>query len=204
MARTAARRAAMSRSGADGSGKTLAAFLVCLDRLVREGLEGTLDDRNRAVYGLRSRPSATTSRRTAPSRKRRASRPNAASRCCRHLAPRCARAMTSAYERQQMLRRPPHILVTTPESLFKADRRARRAARTTQAVSVDDPRSRGRQTRRTLAPPLARLDDLVPKAGGAPAAHRPRHGAAHRTGGAVPRRARRVDARTWTAAIAGR
>ena len=32
-------------SAPTGSGKTLAAFLTCLDRLVRKGLEGTLDDR---------------------------------------------------------------------------------------------------------------------------------------------------------------
>src|SRR2546423_3585138 len=33
-----------------GSGKTLAAFLACLDRLLREALDGTLADATRVVY----------------------------------------------------------------------------------------------------------------------------------------------------------
>src|SRR5438105_12152384 len=33
-----------------GSGKTLAAFLACLDRLMREAVEGTLSDGVRVVY----------------------------------------------------------------------------------------------------------------------------------------------------------
>ena len=33
-----------------GSGKTLAAFLYCLDALVRESMEGTLEDRTEIVY----------------------------------------------------------------------------------------------------------------------------------------------------------
>src|SRR2546428_10157582 len=33
-----------------GSGKTLAAFLYCLDALVRESMEGTLQDRTEIVY----------------------------------------------------------------------------------------------------------------------------------------------------------
>src|SRR3954466_11838400 len=33
-----------------GSGKTLAAFLACLDRMIREGLAGSLEDRTQVVY----------------------------------------------------------------------------------------------------------------------------------------------------------
>src|SRR5882672_884648 len=33
-----------------GAGKTLAAFLFCLDRLVRASLDGTLEDRTSVVY----------------------------------------------------------------------------------------------------------------------------------------------------------
>jgi ATP-dependent Lhr-like helicase len=33
-----------------GSGKTLAAFLVCIDRLVRQGLNGELEDKTQVVY----------------------------------------------------------------------------------------------------------------------------------------------------------
>src|SRR5512141_944174 len=37
-------------SAPTGSGKTLAAFLACLDRLVRQGLEGTLPDETEVLY----------------------------------------------------------------------------------------------------------------------------------------------------------
>src|SRR6267142_735763 len=37
-------------SAPTGSGKTLAAFLLCLDRLVRKALEGTLQDETEVVY----------------------------------------------------------------------------------------------------------------------------------------------------------
>src|SRR3954468_21398478 len=33
-----------------GSGKTLAAFLACLDRLIRDSLEGRLEDRTYVLY----------------------------------------------------------------------------------------------------------------------------------------------------------
>ena len=33
-----------------GSGKTLAAFLACLDRLVRDAIDGALEDRTRVLY----------------------------------------------------------------------------------------------------------------------------------------------------------
>src|SRR5689334_19315959 len=37
-------------SAPTGSGKTLAAFLTCIDRLVRQALDGTLEDRTEVVY----------------------------------------------------------------------------------------------------------------------------------------------------------
>ena len=37
-------------SAPTGSGKTLAAFLACLDRLVRQGLTGTLPDETEVLY----------------------------------------------------------------------------------------------------------------------------------------------------------
>src|SRR5512143_2752753 len=37
-------------SAPTGSGKTLAAFLLCIDRLIREALDGRLQDETRVVY----------------------------------------------------------------------------------------------------------------------------------------------------------
>src|SRR5207245_580635 len=69
---------------------------------------------------------------------------------------------------QQMLRRPPHILVTTPESLFillTADK-SRAALRTTQSIIVDEIHAVVDDKRSAhLALSLARLDDLLVKAG---------------------------------------
>ena len=158
-------------SAPTGSGKTLAAFLVCLDRLVREGLEGTLDDRIHAVYvsPLKALSNDVQKNLEQPLAE------IAALAAERGLVlPPIRVALrtgdTPAYERQQMLRRPPHILVTTPESLFilLTAERSRAALQTAQAVIVDEIHAVVDDKRGAhLALSLARLDDLVFKAGGA-------------------------------------
>ena len=76
---------------------------------------------------------------------------------------------TPAAERQRMIKHPPHILVTTPESLFillTADR-SRQALRSVRTVIVDEIHAMADDKRGAhLALSLARLDDLVEKAGG--------------------------------------
>ena len=76
---------------------------------------------------------------------------------------------TPASERQRMVKHPPHILVTTPESLFillTADR-SRQALRSVKTVIVDEIHAMADDKRGAhLALSLARLDDLVEKAGG--------------------------------------
>src|SRR6185436_3242139 len=102
-----------------GSGKTLAAFLTALDELVHEGLEQPLPDEVRVVYVSPLKAlSADIQRNLAePCR---ALRAIAASKGIE--APAIASAVrtgdTPASERAAMIRRPPHILVTTPESLY--------------------------------------------------------------------------------------
>ena len=69
-----------------------------------------------------------------------------------------------------MVRRPPHILVTTPESLFilLTAERSRLALQRTTTVIVDEIHALADDKRGShLALTLARLDDLVIKAGGA-------------------------------------
>ncbi len=157
-------------SAPTGSGKTLAAFLVCLDRLIREGLEGTLSDRVHAVYVS---PLKALSNDVQKNLERPLAEISALAAEQGLALPPIRVALrtgdTPASERQQMTRRPPHILVTTPESLFillTADR-SRRVLASTEAVILDEIHAIVDDKRGAhLALSLARLDDLVVKATG--------------------------------------
>ena len=105
--------------GPTGSGKTLAAFLEELDRLFREGLESPLPDETRVVYvsPLKALSADIHLNLAEPRREIR--------RLAEEMgyeAPRITAAIrsgdTPTSERAAMLRKPPHILVTTPESLY--------------------------------------------------------------------------------------
>src|SRR5207237_7959053 len=70
---------------------------------------------------------------------------------------------TSAKERQQMVRRPPHILVTTPESLYLllTGKRSREILRNVETVIVDEIHAVARDKRGShLALSLERLEAL--------------------------------------------
>ena len=124
-----------------GSGKTLAAFLTALDDLLREGLRGPLPDEVRVVYVSPLKAlSADIHKNLAEPRR-------GIRRAAEHLgltAPRITVAVrtgdTPAAERAAMLRRPPHVLVTTPESLYLllTARRSRDMLRTARVVIVDE------------------------------------------------------------------
>src|SRR5205085_5339256 len=102
-----------------GSGKTLAAFLAAIDGLVRQGLAGGLPDETQIVYvsPLKALSNDITRNLEAPlAGIREALR-------ARGLPDVEIRAWvrtgdTPSGERNRMRRRPPHILVTTPESLY--------------------------------------------------------------------------------------
>ncbi len=158
-------------SAPTGSGKTLAAFLICLDRLVADGMDGRLDDRIDVVYVSPLKALSNDIRKNLET-------PLAeieALAADRGLpAPGVRTAVrtgdTPAWERARMVRRPPHILVTTPESLFilLTAERSRVALRRTRTVIVDEIHALVDDKRGShLALTLARLDDLVIKAGGA-------------------------------------
>src|SRR6476660_6569822 len=154
-------------SAPTGSGKTLAAFLICIDRLVRKAIAGDLTDRTEVLYvsplkalsndiqknlevplgeifqlaGERGilMPEIRTSVRTGD---------------------------TLAHERRAMLARPPHILVTTPESLYilLTAAKSREILKTVQTVIVDEIHAVADDKRGAhLALSLERLDHLTGK-----------------------------------------
>src|SRR6201988_814226 len=154
-------------SAPTGSGKTLAAFLICIDRLVRKAIRGELSDRTEVLYvsplkalsndiqknlevplgeilqlaGERGilMPPIRTSVRTGD---------------------------TLAHERRAMLVRPPHILVTTPESLYilLTAARSREVLKTVETVIVDEIHAVADDKRGAhLALSLERLEHLTGK-----------------------------------------
>ena len=157
-------------SAPTGSGKTLAAFLICLDRLVESGVAGRLEDQIEVVYvsPLKALSNDIGRNLETPLAELEA---RAADRGLPAPGVRTAvrTGDTPAWERERMVRRPPHILVTTPESLFilMTAERSREALKHTRTVIVDEIHALVRDKRGAhLALTLARLDDLVLKAGG--------------------------------------
>ena len=106
-------------SAPTGSGKTLSAFLACIDRLVRKALAGELQDRIEVLYvsPLKALGNDIHKNLEAPLGE---IMQLAAERGL--LMPPIRSAVrtgdTPTRDRVRMLRQPPHILVTTPESLY--------------------------------------------------------------------------------------
>ncbi len=144
-----------------GSGKTLAAFLVCLDRMLRRSLEGTLADGVQVVYvsPLKALSNDIHRNLDLPLAELRAAAESAGYR----LPPwRVALRTgdTPSNERQAMRRRPPHLLVTTPESLYLllTSPRAADLLRGVETVIVDEIHALARDKRGShLALSLERL-----------------------------------------------
>ena len=155
-----------------GSGKTLAAFLTSIDDLVREGLDSPLPDAVRVVYVSPLKAlSADIHKNLAEPR-----------RALRKLAedtgveiPRITAAVrtgdTTSSERAAMLRTPPHILVTTPESLYLllTAERGRQMLQTARTVIVDEIHAViGTRRGAHLALTLERLEELCAAQPGSP------------------------------------
>src|SRR5438045_3705974 len=106
-------------SAPTGSGKTLAAFLACIDRLVRQALAGDLLDRTEVLYvsPLKALGNDIQKNLEIPLGE---ILQLAGERGL--LMPQIRTAVrtgdTLMHERRAMLKHPPHILVTTPESLY--------------------------------------------------------------------------------------
>ncbi len=106
-------------SAPTGSGKTLAAFLASLDVLFREGVEADLPDETQVVYVSPLKALSNDIRKNLQE-------PLAGIRALfgetngREIDVRAEvrTGDTTAAQRQALIKKPPHILVTTPESLY--------------------------------------------------------------------------------------
>jgi ATP-dependent helicase Lhr and Lhr-like helicase len=128
-------------SAPTGSGKTLAAFLACIDRLVRKALAGELQDRTEVLYisPLKALGNDIQKNLEVPLGE---ILQMAGERGL--LMPQIRTAVrtgdTLAPERRAMLKCPPHILVTTPESLYilLTAEKSRAILRDVETVIVDE------------------------------------------------------------------
>ena len=157
------------RSGEDvliaaptGSGKTLAAFLSCLDALLRQGLAGTLQPRTQVLYISPLKALSNDVRKNLEE-------PLAELRTLAAeqglLLPLVRTAVrtgdTPSKERAAVFREPPHVLITTPESLYVllTSEGGRRLLAPVRTVIVDEIHAVARDKRGAhLALSLERLE----------------------------------------------
>jgi ATP-dependent helicase Lhr and Lhr-like helicase len=154
-------------SAPTGSGKTLAAFLICIDSLVRKAVSGELTDSTQALYvsPLKALSNDIQKNLEIPlgeifqlAGQRGILMPEI------RIAVRTGD--TLAHERRAMLARPPHILVTTPESLYilLTAAKSREILKTVETVIVDEIHAVADDKRGAhLALSLERLDHLTGK-----------------------------------------
>src|ERR1700723_1105478 len=151
-----------------GSGKTFAAFLAAIDQLVREGVAGPLPDETRILYvsPLKALSNDIQRNLEAPLKGIREEL------ALLKLPDVAVRAMvrtgdTTQAERAGMRRKPPHIVVTTPESLYilLGSESGRGMLSTCRTVIVDEIHAiAGNKRGAHLALSLERLQGLAGRA----------------------------------------
>ncbi|CAM2008925.1 DEAD/DEAH box helicase [Acanthopleuribacter pedis] len=134
-------RANVLMAAPTGSGKTLAAFLAVIDRLFRDQAEGRLENETRVVYvsPLRALSHDIHRNLTEPLAGIQAAAASAGLDVAA-LTKAVRTGDTSARERRLMVQKPPHILVTTPESLYLllTAKSGRNMLHTVDTVIVDE------------------------------------------------------------------
>jgi ATP-dependent Lhr-like helicase len=149
-----------------GSGKTLAAFLASLDSLFRDGLQGTLKDETRVLYvsPLKALSNDIHKNLEEPLAEIRAAfQISEGASIAVHAAVRTGD--TPAAKRKSIARHPPHILVTTPESLYLllTSESGRKMLATVRTLIVDEIHAViGNRRGSHLALSMERLAALVP------------------------------------------
>src|SRR6201994_3389216 len=152
-------------SAPTGSGKTLSAFLVCIDTLLRAALTGSLDSRTHVVYvsPLKALSNDIQKNLDGPLLE---IQQLAQQRgyLCPQIRTGVRTGDTLTKERTAMLKHPPHILVTTPESqyILLTAGKSRQNLTRVQTVIVDEIHAIADDKRGAhLALSLERLDALV-------------------------------------------
>ncbi|SMF22238.1 DEAD/DEAH box helicase [Pseudobacteriovorax antillogorgiicola] len=148
-----------------GSGKTMAAFLVAIDRLIRQGIAGSLASGLQVVYvsPLRALSNDVKHNLEEPLQQ-----------ITELVKEKFQRSIdikvglrtgdSSAYERSRLLKDPPHILVTTPESLYLllTSDRGRAMLKPCRTMIVDEIHALARDKRGShLSLSIERLDHLT-------------------------------------------
>ncbi|MEO8199905.1 MAG: DEAD/DEAH box helicase [Gemmatimonadota bacterium] len=124
-----------------GSGKTLAAFLHSIDELLREGIDHDLPEETRVVYVSPLKAlSADIHKNLAEPRREIRELALEMGLSPAQITAAVRSGDTPSSERAAMLKHPPHILVTTPESLYLllTAERSREMLRTVRTVIVDE------------------------------------------------------------------
>lgn len=152
-------------SAPTGSGKTLTAFLVAIDSLLRQAIEGALSPATQVVYvsPLKALSNDIQKNLEGPLHE---IQQLAVARgyLCPEIRTGVRTGDTLPAERARMLRNPPHILVTTPESLYLllTAAKSRENLRQVRTVIVDEIHALADDKRGAhLALSLERLDALV-------------------------------------------
>ncbi|MCE2501652.1 MAG: DEAD/DEAH box helicase [Dehalococcoidia bacterium] len=102
-----------------GSGKTLTAFLTCIDQLVRQGMDTGLSDATQVVYVSPLKAlSNDIQKNLANPLEEIAALAEETGTPIPQITTAVRTGDTPASERQKLAKRPPHILITTPESLY--------------------------------------------------------------------------------------
>ena len=148
-----------------GSGKTLAAFLAVIDELVREGETFGLPDETRILYvsPLKALSNDINKNLESPLRGIAQELPSPSPLSIRSAV---RTGDTPQSERAKVRRQPPHILVTTPESLFifLTSDSGRRILQTVGTVIIDELHAvAGNKRGAHLSLSLERLDALCIK-----------------------------------------
>jgi len=159
-------------SAPTGSGKTLAAFLASLDALFREGAQTDLPDETQVVYvsPLKALSNDIRKNLQEPLVGIRALLQQANGREI-DVRAEVRTGDTTAAQRQALIKKPPHILVTTPESLYLllTSESGRRMLATTRTLILDEIHAVvGDRRGAHLALSVERLAALTKSASGGP------------------------------------
>ncbi|MCC6236751.1 MAG: DEAD/DEAH box helicase [Dehalococcoidia bacterium] len=152
-------------SAPTGSGKTMAAFLAGIDELLQQAAHGTLEDGTAIVYVSPLKALGNDIQRNLEGPLAEIVEVAAGlGMALPELRTGVRTGDTPSSERAAMVRRPPHILITTPESLYLllTSERGRETLRHVRSVIVDEIHSLARDRRGShLTLSLERLDHVV-------------------------------------------